>query len=239
VFGGSTAAGFGVGGHRFTQLVAARLELEELNLAGTGALLDHTVTVTDGAADCEVVIAMHGMGEALVRPPQRALRLMPRRWRRRGWMDPRAYYSSRLQKRIPQRIESAVRWRVKVALIRLTGGEQLMPRDEFAALHARFLDSLRHQGVPTIVVVGSPLVDERYFPHSLANGIEYEQIAREQAEAAGAIFVSSATTLDRWDDYFLDHLHPTAAGHARLAERVLEALEAAGGAERDYAEAVA
>jgi hypothetical protein len=174
----------------------------------------------DVADDSAVVIAMYGTGEAMVRPTDRSLRLVPPRWRRSGWMDPRAYFPTNWRRALPKRIESAIRWRVKVLLIRLSGGKVSMDLDEFSRQHRDFLRSLKERGVPTIVVIGPYMVDEKYYPRTPARIRLYDEIVRAQAREEGLIYVSAIDALRRWDDYFLDHLHASVSGHQRIADAI-------------------
>lgn len=225
IFGGSTAAGLGVKDRSFAAIVAARLNLDFENLAGSSAQITDSLELVESAAGSSVVLVMHGSGEALVRPTESSLRTMPPRWRRRGWMDPRAYYSSKLRKRVPQRIESAIRWRVKVALIKRTGGENLIGLEEYLSGTRAFIVRLRELGVERIVFIGSATMDSRYFPLSAERIAEYDRETARIADEHGAIFVNVLDTCDRWDDYFLDHLHPNEKGHAKLAEEILRRLD--------------
>ncbi|MFY9263990.1 MAG: SGNH/GDSL hydrolase family protein [Solirubrobacterales bacterium] len=228
IFGGSTAAGLGVKDGSFGALVADRLGLEFENLAGSSAQITDSIEIVDKAAGSSVVLVMHGSGEALIRPTERLLRFMPPRWRRRGWMDPRAYYSRNRRKRIGQRIESAIRWRVKVTLIRLTGGEHLIDIDTYSKTTERFIARLHELGVPVIAFVGSAAMDPRYFPYSAQIIEEYDRRTRELAENNGAIFIDVLDVCRRWDDYFGDHLHPRESGHRRLADAIIARLDTEG-----------
>lgn len=220
IFGGSTAAGLGVKEQSYAAILARRLQLDFDNLAGSSAQITDSIEFVDKAAGSEVVLVMHGSGEALIRPTDSSLRFMPPRWRRRGWMDPRAYYSSKWYRRIPQKIESAVRWRVKVSLIRLSGGHHLIDIDEYLATTAEFVERLHQLGVPQIVFIGSAALDARYFPYSAELIARYDEATKQLVESQGATFVEVLDVCERWDDYFGDHLHPNVAGHRRLADAI-------------------
>lgn len=228
IFGGSTAAGFGVKSDSFAEQLARRLGLDFENHAGPSAQITDTIAWADRAADAAIVIIMHGAGEALVRPTDRSLKWMPPRWRRRGWMDPRPFYSSSLRKRIPQRLESALRWRVKVALINATGGQNLTDLETYLELTLDFTRQLKAHGVQTVVFVGSGGLDSRYFPKSTEQIEIYDDRTREIAKSEGALFVDISHTCERWSEYFGDHLHPNVKGHARLADQIYGELDAAG-----------
>lgn len=227
VFGGSMVSGFGVHERSFGSLIAGQLGLELEICAGFGATLKDAESTLDVADDCAVVIAMYGTGEAMVRPTDRSLRFVPPRWRRSGWMDPRAYFPTNWRRALPKRIESAIRWRVKVTLIRLSGGRVSMDLDEFSRQHQDFLRALKQREVPTIVLIGPYMVDEKFYPRTPARIVLYDEIVRQQAEEEGLIYVSAIDALRRWDDYFLDHLHASVSGHQALANAISAQLELA------------
>lgn len=220
IFGGSTAAGLGVKDQSYAAILARRLGLEFDNLAGSSAQITDSIEFVDKAAGSEVVLVMHGSGEALIRPTDRSLRFMPPRWRRRGWMDPRAYYSSKWYRRIPQKIESAIRWRVKVTLIRLSGGNHLIDIDTYLGTTAKFVERLQQLGVRQIVFIGSAAMDARYFPYSAELIARYDAATKDLVENYGATFVDVLDVCERWGDYFGDHLHPNVDGHRRLADAI-------------------
>lgn len=220
IFGGSTAAGLGVKDQAYAAILAGRMGLEFQNLAGSSAQITDSIDFVDQAAGAQIVLVMHGSGEALIRPTERSLRFMPPRWRRRGWMDPRAYYSGKWYRRVPQKIESAIRWRVKVLLIRMTKGEHLINMELYLRTTDEFITRLQALGVPRIVFIGSAAMDARYFPYSAELIADYDRATKTLVEMRGCEFVDVLNVCARWDDYFGDHLHPNLSGHRKLADAI-------------------
>jgi lysophospholipase L1-like esterase len=229
VFGDSTIAGLGVRGGAYGALLARRLGLEYVSHANPGAIVGDSFPMLEDAGSYEVVLVSHGGIEGLVRPTERSLRWMPPRWRRNGWMDPRAYFPSSRLRALPKRIESAVRWRVKVMLIRLFGGRTLIGLGEFAPLLEEFVQGLKARGVPTIVLMGPVCPDERFYPGSQASLDGYNAAIAAIARNEGVHFVRAGSELRQWDDYFRDHLHATAGGHERIAAKLEGVVADAGG----------
>lgn len=227
IFGESTTSGFGVRERSFGSLIARQLGLELRNCAGFGATIKDSIAALDAANDSAVVIAMSGINEAIVRPTERSLRFVPARYRRSGWMDPRAYFPTDWKRALPKRIESAIRWRVKVLLIRLTGGSAWVELEEFRDQHRLFIRELKRRGVPAIVLVGPSMVDERFFPGTPERMARFDEVVREQAREEAVIYVSAIEVLRRWEDYFRDHLHSSESGHRRIAEAISAQLELA------------
>jgi lysophospholipase L1-like esterase len=222
VFGDSIAAGLGAAGRPFPLLVAEALGAELVDLSASARQVSDSSTLAEGARGCEIAIVAHGPTEALLRPTGASLRLLPPRWRRAGWLDPRPYFSSRPLRGRAQRLESALRWRLKVRLMRAFGAVQWTgPAAYESALH-RLVEGLR----PSRVLVVGPLpVDDRFFPGSAREVGRYREIGRAVAGRAGVAFVDVWGTCRRWPDFCADHFHPNQAGHERIAARVLAALD--------------
>lgn len=176
----------------------------------------------------DAIVVAHGITEAIIRPTSDALRWMPRRWRRLGWMDPRPYYSRRPGKRIAQRLESEMRWRVKAALIRVAGGCTLTSASDFCANLEVCLREVLGRTRAAVVVLSHPGLDERYFPGSMRSLDTYWRGARCVVESfAGTARVRAcdiSQLLDRWGDYCHDHFHPNATGHAKIAAAIMHTL---------------
>lgn len=220
LFGDSIANGLGVRQGRYGALLSERLGMALLDRSKSGATIVDTIEefVADPPPGGGIAIIAHGVTESIYRPTPHAVRFLPRRWRRRGWMDPRPYYSRRLRKRIAERLESAVRWRVKVLLLaRKRNAHRLVSPSDYCASVLHLVQLLRAQNT-TCIVLGPPDLDDRYFPGSPASQLEYMQELR----LVGIDVLDVRTTLDRWDDYFMDHFHPNERGHQKIAE-LLEA----------------
>jgi lysophospholipase L1-like esterase len=202
-------------------LLAGYLGLELVDLTGSALQLRDTDLVCERARGAGVALIAFGITEAMIRPTNEALKVVPRRWRSPGWLDPRPYYSERRMKRAAQRLESAVRWRLKVALIRSRGGTRWGLPEMYERDLAYLIRNLQANGTETIVVVGHMGHDERFFPGSESSCAEFGEINERVARAVGAHFVDGEGVCARWDDFLADHFHPNQAGHRRIADRLL------------------
>jgi hypothetical protein len=168
----------------------------------------------EAPADGDFAIIAHGITEPVVRPHPDTLRWAPKRWQRRGWTDPRAYYSTRLPRRWLERAESAARWRVKNLAIR-SNSMQLNSLHEYLDAHRQLRDALAQRG--TIALSLEPThIDPRYFPRSDAEQMRYWDALQATSPRA----VGTRDTLAPWDDYLLDHFHPNQSGHVKLANLI-------------------
>jgi hypothetical protein len=216
-FGDSIANGLGARGEPYPFLVAKQLDVNYLDLTATAAQVPYALAHCEAAEGADIALIAFGITEAIIRPSSRALRLMPKRWRRAGWMDPRPYYSKRRWKRVLQRIESGVRWRVKVTLIRVTGGIRWGDPGTYERDLVKLIHRLRASGVRTIIVVGHCGLDERFFPGSGASCEEFLKVSQKVAQATSSLFCDCLDLCDRWDDFLCDHFHLARSGHRRVA----------------------
>jgi GDSL-like Lipase/Acylhydrolase family len=231
VFGDSVAAGIGVGSDSYPNLVARALGGELHDCSDSATQIDESLQMVHEAEGADIALIAHGITEGIVRPTNAVLRWMPRRWRRPGWMDPRPYYSHRLWKRITQRAESAMRWRIKVLAIRHATSERWCKPDRYEQTLQRMVEELQERGVRRVVIVGNSAVDERYFPGSEDSLQDYLAAGQRVAERTGGEFCDVSDVCQRWNHFFADHFHPNPTGHQRIADCIIKMITHPGHAE--------
>lgn len=220
VFGDSIAAGMGLHGDEpsYGSIVARQMNLLLVDMSNSAQMVDESriraQTIPSAPA---VAIVSHGVTEAIPRPTPRALRLVPTRWRRTGWLDPRPYHSPRHLRGLLTRLESATRWRVKVLLMRLVGSECMMDRERYGTEIDALIDLLETRRC-RVIVVGPPDISERYFPGAGESHRSFQTAPRRTPD------VRLSGTLHRWDDYLADDFHPNAGGHRKIAQEILDVL---------------
>jgi lysophospholipase L1-like esterase len=222
VFGDSIADGLGARGRGFPVLVAERLGVELLNLSASACMVDTSVSVVGSCRSGDLVVVMHGITEAIPRVLPARLRWIPARWAGPARMDPRPYYSSRLGRRILERIDSAVRWRVKRLLMHGSTATLMTPDD-----YARNLDLLLTAAASKatmVIVISGCQVNDRFYPHAQTALRRYSTITRESAGRHGVACADVSQALDRWRDFLADDFHPSSRGHEKLASVVLSAV---------------
>ncbi|BDZ62718.1 SGNH/GDSL hydrolase family protein [Demequina sediminis] len=219
VFGDSIANGLGVAEGRYAVTLANRWGLELEDWSVTAGMVTGALDRLPANSAPQVTIIAHGITEAIVRPSEASLRLLPKRWRRPGWMDPRPYFSTRWRRRVLERIESGVRWRVKNVAIRMGATTQFVPVASFDRALRATIAELHRRGA-RVIVLGAPDLDERFFPGSPRELQEYGVVAQSAASDLGATWVPLAGELSRWSDFFADHFHPNQEGHNRIASTI-------------------
>lgn len=177
----------------------------------------------------DIIVFAHGITEAIVRVQKKYLKWMPMRWRRPGWMDPRPYYSTRRWRRCLEKVESGVRWRVKVALIKMFGGKPWMSLEEFRRHTTEFLWKVMDASPKTSIILLAPSdIEEKYFPGSSESIRIYRRVFHDicnNAQSENRIFLCDASQfLHKWNDYLEDRFHPNELGHGKIAKALLNTL---------------
>jgi hypothetical protein len=221
LFGDSIAAGMGVRGRTFGQIVAAEsgAELSDFS-APARPVMESLQELLSSDVQPAIAIIAHGVTEAIPRPSARSLRYIPARWRRMGWTDPRPYFSSRWPRSTVQHVESAIRWRAKTVLLRLDKPMTVVSLPEYVDAMSALVAELRSRG-SEVLVVSPPPIDARFFPGAAASEDKYLGAIRHLDAR-----VLDTSSLRRWSDFCADHFHPNDAGHQHIASLIIRALQA-------------
>jgi lysophospholipase L1-like esterase len=133
-----------------------------------------------------------------------------------GWMDPRPYFSRSRSKRIVQKAESALRWRVRNVLLRVSGSTTVMSVDDYQTALSQLVGELRSRG-SRVILLGPPDIDERFFP----GATQSERLYADAGQHLKVESIALSGVLDRRTDYLADGFHPNAAGHQKIADLLI------------------
>lgn len=231
ILGDSIAAGLGVRGKSYSDLIRCQMEknhdVTEIHNYASSAmqLVDSRRCISTIVNNkCDLIIIAHGITEAIVRPKDKLLKLMPKRWRRAGWMDPRPYFSNQKFKRIGQHIESSIRWRVKVLLVNLFGGITWGSRMQFKNDLNLLISEILEDNTSRVLLLSHTGIDEKYFPESLTSLNDYkndiaELVKNFKTDRVQMLDISKVC--NEWEDYLDDNFHPNKEGHRKIADLIL------------------
>lgn len=237
IFGDSIAAGLGTVGGGYGNVLSSMLEEAGAGRVDFQDLSGSAKTIPESRSNLEecsqfspdIVLLAHGVTESIIRPHERYLKYLPRRWRKPGWLDPRPYFSSRLIRHISQKLESELRWRFKVALIKHLGGCEWIPVDRFETEMKKFVDALLKRTNCHVLIIPPFAIDEKYFPRTPDNFRVYRKSLSGLADDEGerVYYCDIQDVCEVWGDFFADHFHPNDSGNSRIAEalysRILDA----------------
>lgn len=231
ILGDSIAAGLGVRGKSYSDLICCQLEqnhddVEVYNYASSAMQLVDSRRFISTIVDnkCDLIIIAHGITEAIVRPKDKLLKFMPKRWRRAGWMDPRPYFSKKKLRRLGQKIESSIRWRIKVFLVNLAGGITWGSRMQFKKNLNLLINEVLQDNISQVLLLSHTGIDEKYFPGSLTSLNDYKNDIFDLVEKFNTDRVKMldiSNICDEWGDYLDDNFHPNKEGHRKIADLIL------------------
>lgn len=187
----------------------------------------HSLIAGKPRVDPDLAIIHHGITEAIIRPSPRALRYLPPRWRKPGWMDPRPYFSVRPIRRLLQVIESGLRWRTKVAMIRAGASMRYLSPQTYAEGLTGLLTDLTESHSSLVIIISHCGISERHFPGSTESLEAFYRATIQavqthphchQVAIVDVRDLASDTTL-----MLADGFHPSAAGHRVIANRAFSA----------------
>lgn len=201
--------------------------LDITNMAITGKTILYANEITDKIKDTnpDVILIFLGSVDAMVRPQKRLLwNILPNRYKKNGMLDPRPFYSSKIYKKIPQKIDSWIRLHLKLILLKINGTYSWVTKDRFKKEYEIFLKKF----VNTNIIMVSPVyVDEKYFPKSNENLLSYLEVVKELAFKYKKSFldVYHLQMQKNWNEiYNSDHFHPNESGYTWLAEIISKKL---------------
>lgn len=235
ILGDSIAAGLGVKGESYSDLIRCHLtknheDVEIYNYAGSAMQLVDSRKLISTIVDneCDFIIIAHGITEAIVRPKEKFLKFVPKRWRKAGWLDPRPYYSRQRLKRLGQYIESSIRWRIKVFLVILTGGITWGSRRQFKNDLNLSINEILQDNISQVLLLSHSGIDEKYFPGSLISLNDYKNDISNLVENFNTHRVKLldiSNICNEWGDYLEDNFHPNKEGHRKIADLILLHLD--------------
>ena len=230
--GDSIAAGLGTQGASYPNLLHAFLAKADdnpwhlIDYSASARMLSESYSLVGSelAHSADLTIIHHGITEAIIRPSGKALRWLPRRWRKPGWTDPRPYFSRRRIRHAVQRIESEIRWRTKVAIIKAGMFTRYQSPDEYAADLSSLLSLLLPSQAERVIILSHCGISERYSPFSAESLGAFHaatlQVVERHPRRNQVAFVDVQDIHSRRELMLLDGFHPSAEGHRVIAHRL-------------------
>lgn len=181
----------------------------------------------------DVVVLMFGNADGKTAVAQdgrfNLLKWMPARYRTEWGLDPRPYFSTRWYRRWPQYLDSWSRLRLKLTLARWQGVRPATSFDHFKLRLGQICDLLRKRKADYVLMCSTVLIEERWFPGSIAVFDAYNDLMRQACCENGFTFVDMQQPLRqalerRMPVLAADRFHPNDLGHWVMGEALFAAL---------------
>jgi lysophospholipase L1-like esterase len=209
-----------------------------INNALTGTTIEYAVSNLNKFIEerPHVVIIMYGSVDAQIRPNieknrYRILDVIPSKYKNIGGMiDPRAFYSETLYRRVFQKMDNAYRYLLKKLLTLTQGTYQKVSLNDFYTNYEKLVKCLLKSNIK-IICVSTVYIDDKYFLDSSCEYAKYNEMINKISIRYKAKFVDVFSILKEdvvkkgWNNlYSSDHFHPNFNGYQKLAVCIGEAV---------------
>lgn len=209
-------------------------EISIKNFAKTGTTIDYALNIIEEVISFnpEVVIIMYGSVDAQIRPNIEKNRfylrtITPSKYKNIGGMlEPRALYSKKLVKRIPQKLDNCYRKVWKKIMVLTQGTFQKVELDNFKQKYKCLLDKLSKYNCK-VICLSTIYIDDEYFLESSKEYHKYnlciEELSKEYKFKYIDIFskFQNLVSTNGWlYAYNHDHFHPNILGLEIIAQEI-------------------
>ncbi|MGG0750483.1 SGNH/GDSL hydrolase family protein [Priestia megaterium] len=220
VIGDSISEGIGRQKQNYCNLLEDKFKSYEFkNFSLTGTTIKYALDKKEEIISYrpDILIMCYGQVEALTRPNPAtfAYKMIPKRYKGLGMIDPRALYTSKYPQRIFQKIDSFIRYNLKKILIHLFGYIQWVEIEEFERLYKKFINDIKPH-IKYIVVLSTVNINDKYFPSCTNQFLQYNKVINKISSESKLVFIDiyKELSLYSYDEVFLeDHFHPSIKGY--------------------------
>lgn len=205
------------------------IEFNIKNFAFTGKTIFYANEIKEDIREFNpnIIISFFGSVDGMIRPTKKKFiwNILPKRYRGNGMLDPRPFYSSNKKRAIIERIDSFVRWHIKLVLMNICGTSTWVTLEEFEYEYRKFLDSFKD--IENILLVSTVYIDEKYFPNSNLSYKKYNQCIKKLANEYKRDFIDVYSMQKKlgWEEiYGDDHFHPNKNGYVWYADVFSEVI---------------
>lgn len=204
---------------------------EFVNLAKTGTTVKYAEQnierIISENPDC--VLIMYGSVDAQIRANLNGNRfginkIIPKRYKIGGMLEPRAFYSKKLHRWFPDRADNIIRCILKKIILITEGKTQWVSMDEFRESYRKVVGSVIAQGIK-VIAVSTIYLDDKFFLNSNMEYIKFNKIIIDISKDFNVDYIDLYSLLKEsvkkygWDRYYShDHFHPNQKGYEFFAK---------------------
>ncbi|MFP7442670.1 SGNH/GDSL hydrolase family protein [Bacillus infantis] len=221
----------GLGSKKYNYCPELRENVEEAlgvkctirNFAYTGKTILYANEIRENVAQFQpdIIISFFGSVDGMVRPKKKKpyWYLVPNRYKQNGMLDPRPFYSRKFKRAIVEHIDSFIRFRLKLILMKLCGTYSWVDLTTFEREYRSFLDYFKNKS--KFLLASTVYLDDYYFPGSNDNFKAYNECIKNLSEEYHCNFIDLRPMQRQfhWEEiYDSDHFHPSQKGYTWYAQ---------------------
>lgn len=229
VFGDSISEGIGSKKYSFCLTLQEHLkQYQVINCAKTGTTLRYMDEIIDEYAfdKDDIVLIYYGSVDSIKRPnvynikKTGLLKIIPKRYFDNGMLDPRAFYSRKPLRNFLEKLESFVRYKTKIFLMKKYGTYQRLELQDFILLYNEIIKKILSK-TNNVFLVTLGYIDEKYFPGSQDQFENYNDEIRKLAEKNVCSIIDLSNEIQKYSVekiYSKDHFHPHYDGYKIIGD---------------------
>lgn len=215
-------------------------KLEELipmsrveNLGFTGTTIKYAKTQISQIKEIkpDVIVIFYGNVDAMPRVKTNCklniYKILPKRYKLNGMLNPRALYTSKKPLRYIQKIDSFTRTTINKVLINTQGYEQWVELNDFNLEYRDFIDTIKDYVGKIILLSTVPMYD-KWFPYANKEYQEYNRCIENIALEYGGEFIDIYSELSKYEkkEVFLeDKFHLNKSGYDLIAQMIFNKIQ--------------
>lgn len=233
ILGDSISQGIGKKKVNYIQSLQKKLgeKYEIHNFACTGTTIHYALEQLESIKILKpnIIIIMYGNVDAQIRPningkKHKISRIIPKRYKMNGMLDPRPFYSKKWYRKLPDRLDNIARYIIRKIVTKTEGVCQWVPIYEFNKKYKEFLDGINEDNIK-IFLVSTIRLDESYYPGCIEQYKVYNESIKLLSKNKNCEYIDLFSYIDNllidneWNDiFYFDHYHPNENGYEFIAE---------------------
>ena len=233
ILGDSISQGIGSQKINYEKNLAKYLEYEYeiINLSYTGTTIKYALSLINKIKEhnADIVLVMYGNVDAQLRPNINGsrygiTRIIPKRYKKNGMLDPRPFNSKKWYRYIPDRVDNILRLFIRKIVVNTQGLVQWVNEDDFINMYQILIDNIKNDN-NKILLVSTIMLDERYYPGCIEEYKKFNACIKELSIKNGCEYIDLFNYVKinlnkyNWDDLFYkDHYHPNSKGYELIAK---------------------
>ncbi len=238
VLGDSISEGIGSQKMNYIYKLGELSHARIINNARTGTMIDYGVSLIKKVLKetPDYAIIMYGSVDAQIRPNldkpgSKLKKIIPKRYLGKGMLDERAFYSKKIYRIIPDRIDNIIRKVLKKLVVLISGTTQWKDIETFEKEYTYLIQCLVEKKI-NCILVSTMYIDDKLFLNSSTEYMKYNTIIKKISKNYGCAYLDlfnlqKANVLKKgWDElYSKDHFHPNKYGYDYIATELFKVLK--------------